>query len=203
MVEPYLRRSPLAHRGLVARAAADAGGAELRLGEVPHRCQIDLRGDAGDSRFTTALHGATGLRPPAEANSFATAGDLALLWLGPNEWLILGPGGRETEIAARLRDGLRGTHAAVIDVSEARTTIALAGPRARDLLAKGTGLDLHPRVFAAGRCAQTGLVGANVILRQTDDAPSFELLLLNSFADYLWTWLERAAAEYRWAIVQP
>jgi sarcosine oxidase subunit gamma len=170
------------------------------MSEAPHRCQINLRGNADDGRFTEALHSVTGLRLPAEANSFSTEGALACLWLGPDEWLILGPGGGEHEIAARLRAAFGEIHAAVTDVSEARTTIAIAGPRARELLAKGTSIDLHPRVFGPGRCVQTGFAGANIILRQTDEVPSFEILVLNSFAEHLWAWLEGGAREYRVAV---
>ena len=36
MVEPYLRRSPLAHKGLAARVA-EPGDAGVVLGESPHR----------------------------------------------------------------------------------------------------------------------------------------------------------------------
>jgi sarcosine oxidase subunit gamma len=200
MVESYLRRTPLAHRGLAAKAAADTAGADVVMGERPHRCQINLRGNADDHRLTEALHSVTGLRLLSEANSFSTEGALTCLWLGPDEWLILGPGGGERDIAARLRAALGDIHAAVTDVSEARTAIAVAGPRARELLAKGTSIDLHPRVFGPGRCVQTGFAGANIILRQTDELPSFELLVLNSFAEHLWLWLEGGAREYRVAV---
>jgi len=200
MVEAYLRRSPLAHRGLAARAAADIAGADIVLGERPHRAQINVRGDAADAAFAGAVHSVTGLRAPTDANTFTTAGELACLWLGPDEWLVLGPGGGELEIAARLRSAFGDIHAAAIDVSEARTTILVAGPAARALLAKGTSIDLHLRVFGPGRCAQTGFAGANIILRQTDDAPSFEIMLLNSFAEHVWAWLEGACREFRVAI---
>jgi sarcosine oxidase subunit gamma len=200
MVEAYLRRSPLAARGLAAKAGIAPGDADVVMGEHPHRCQINLRGSPDDGRFTTALHSVTGLRLPAEANSFTTEGALACLWLGPDEWLILGPGGGEQEIAARLRASFADIHAAVTDVSEARTTIAIAGPRARELLAKGTSIDLHPRVFGPGRCVQTGFAGANIVLRQTDETPSFEILVLNSFAEHLWAWLEGGARDYRVAV---
>jgi sarcosine oxidase, subunit gamma len=202
MVEAYLRRSPLGHRGLAARAAAD-GAADLILGEGPHRCQINLRGDAENRQFVDALHSVTGLRLPAAANSFTAEGALACLWLGPDEWLILGLGGGEHEIATRLRAALGDLHAAVTDLSEARTTISVAGARARELLAKGTSIDLHPRVFGPGHCAQTGFAGANIILRQTDELPSFEILVLNSFAEHLWLWLEGGARSYRVAISAP
>jgi sarcosine oxidase subunit gamma len=101
-----------------------------------------------------------------------------------------------------LRQALAGRHVAVTDVSEARTVIAVAGPRARDLMAKGTPLDLHPRVFGPGACAQSVFAKAGAIIDQVDDAPTYEVYVLNSFADYLWSWLERAGEEYGIAAVE-
>jgi sarcosine oxidase subunit gamma len=201
MVEAYLRRSPLAHRALLTRAVAHLGTAEVGLGERAHRLQIGIRGDAGQAKFARAVVSTAGLEFPTQANRFTVAGDRACLWLGPDEWLILGPGGGESELTAALRGAMAGLHAAVADVSEARTTILVQGPRARDLLQKGMPIDLHPRAFGPGHCAQTHLAGANVILRQTDDRPSYELLILNSFAEHLWLWLLRASREYRTAVL--
>lgn len=196
MVEAYLRRTPLTHLGLPARAAAAAAGAGVTLAERPHRCQVNLRGDIDDPAFAGAVRQVIGLELPSAANTVASAGELAALWLGPDEWLLVGPAGGETDLVAGLRQALGGQHAAVTDVSEARTVIAVTGLRARDLLAKGTSIDLHPRVFGPGSCAQTGLAAANVILRQLDESPSYELHVLNSFANYLWDWLELGAREY-------
>ena len=67
---------------------------------------------------------------------------------------------------------------------------------ARDLLAKGCTLDLHPRAFKVGACAQTGLARAGAILHLVDEAPTFEITILRSFADYMWVWLADAAEEY-------
>jgi sarcosine oxidase subunit gamma len=88
----------------------------------------------------------------------------------------------------------------VVDVSDSRAVITLSGPRALDVLAKGCPLDLHPRVFSPGRCAQSLLAKAHVLLHRVDDAPTFEIYVHRSFADYLWTWLEDAAAEYGMAV---
>ncbi len=196
MVEAYLRRTPLAHLGLAAKAGA-AEAADIVMSEQAHRCQIDIRGEPGDATFAGAVHSVTGLPLPSTANSFTTAGELACLWLGPNEWLVVGPGGGEHAIAGRLRAAFGDRHAAVTDLSESRTAITVAGPRARALLAKGTSIDLHPRVFGPGRCVQTGFAGANIILRQTDETPAFEILVLNSFAEHVWAWLEGACREFR------
>jgi sarcosine oxidase, subunit gamma len=203
MVEPYLRRSPLAHFGLRARAASQTGtaqDAEILLSERPHRCQINLRGNAADPALLDGVRQATGLDLPQIPNSVSRNGEFRALWLGPNEWLLIGPAGREADLVRSLRTSLAGQHAGVTDVSEARTCILVAGVKARELLARGISLDLHPRMFGTGRCAQTGLAGANIVLEQIDDRPGFEIAVLNSFADHLWRWLERAGADYRVAV---
>ena len=70
----------------------------------------------------------------------------------------------------------------------------------RDLLAKGCPVDLHPSVFDVGQCAQSHLAKAPILLRQVDREPTFEIIVRRSFADYFWTWLEDAAAEYGLAV---
>ena len=198
MAEQYQQRTALAHRGLAMRAAKDADpDAGVVLAECALRGQAALRGDAGDPGFVDAVKQAIGQAPPTEPNTVAGPADLGegprVLWLGPEEWLVVDADG---EALASLRAALDGRHAAVVDVSDSRAVIALSGPRTRDVLAKGCSLDLHPRGFAPGRCAQTLLAKAHVILHQTDEAPSFEIYVHRSFADYLWSWLEDAAAEY-------
>ena len=201
MVEPYLRRSPLAHKSLTARAMAATGDAGVRLGESPYRCQIGLRGNPADGAFTGAVLAALGCELPATANRVATGAGLIALWLGPDEWLIVGPPGREADLVPELRRALAGQHAAVVDLSEARTVIAVSGRNARELLQKGTPIDLHPRAFEPGHCAQTALSKATIILHQIDASPRYDVYVANSFADYLWNYLERAAEEYGVAVM--
>ena len=119
-----------------------------------------------------------------------------MLWLGPDEWLIVTPPDERGSVEDRLSEALRGGHSSVTDISGGQTLITLSGERARQVLAKGCSLDLHPRSFGQGKCAQTLVAGANVILRWADLGPSFDLIVRRSFADYLAIWLRDAALEY-------
>ena len=200
MAEPYLRQSALAHRGLqrAVREAPETAG--VMLSERPFRAMITLRGDASDADFLAAVRAAAGVELPLQPNTTARGASIAALWLGPDEWLLTAPAGEERGLAPTLRSGLGGRHAAVVDVTESRTVIAVSGAKARDLLAKGCTLDLHPRAFRPGTCAQTGLSRAGVLLHLVDDTPTFEITIPRSFADYLWTWLADAAREYGVAV---
>ena len=113
---------------------------------------------------------------PAEPNT--VQGDA--IWLGPDEWLVLG--GREEDYPGA---------AAAVDVSANRVGFALSGPGAADVLAQGCSLDLDASAFPPGRCAQTLVARAQVILLRPD-AETFHLLVRPSFAPYLRAWLEDA-----------
>jgi sarcosine oxidase subunit gamma len=132
--------------------------------------------------------GGTLLGVPVPApNRVATAGERAILWLGPDEYLVVAPDG---DPVAEL------TAESVVDVSANRTTIELSGPHARDVLEQGMSIDLHARVFGPGQCAQTLLARAQVILRQVDAEPTYHVLVRGSFAPYLADWLVDAAKEF-------
>ncbi len=197
MVETYQRRTALAHLGLVGRAAtAGKAASGVTMSEVGHRAIINIRGTASDPAFTAAVQAATGIDLPVKANTVASNGDRQILWLGPNEWWVTAKDGEAEALLEALRTAFGGQHATACDVSESRAILALRGRHAREVLARGISLDLHPRVFTAGQCAQTGLSRCNVLLHLVDDSPRFEIYVLKSFSDYLWRWLEQVAGDF-------
>lgn len=190
MAERLYRISPLACYTDVF-AATRGTGAELA--ELAFSTQLNLRLDPkGPAAERVAL--ALGAPLPAEPNTVTRAGALTLCWLGPDEWLLAGEPDKASELTALLSDALGEEDGSVVDVSAHRTTIRLSGARARDVLAHGCPLDLHPRVFGAGQCAQTMLARTGVLLIADDDG--YRILVRSSFARYLASWLLDAAVEY-------
>ena len=164
--------------------------------EHPHAGKINLRGDAADRTFVDAVKVTVGAAPPADANTVAAAGRNEILWLGPDEWLVVTPPGKQGALEAALGEALAGQHVSAVDTTDARTTIRIHGAHARDVLMKGCPLDLHPRAFGPGKCAQTIIAKADVLIHQRDDAPTYDIYVLCSFARYLWDWLVDAAREF-------
>ena len=199
MVEAYQRRSALAHFGLNAPQSA-GGSTGITVGEIAHRAIINIRGNAGDPAFVVAVKSATGADLPLAANTVITAGDVRILWLGPDEWWIVASDARRAGLIEGLRSAFAGQHTNVTDVSESRTVISMTGPAAREVLARGISLDLHPRAFGPGQCAQTSLSRTNVLLHQTEEAPSYEIYVLKSFSDYLWRWIGLIAEDFGLAV---
>ena len=196
MAEPASApRSPLAS---LAEALANARWESVALAERPARARFNLRLDPEDAEALTAAGDVLGGALPLVPNTTAgTVDGWTVLWLGPDEWLVTGTAADGPALAAALGAALAGKHHAVGDVSAMYATLALSGLRARDVLTKGCRLDLHPRSFAPGACVQTTLARAPAILHRTDDHPTYEITVRNSFARYLTTWLLDAMAEYR------
>jgi sarcosine oxidase, subunit gamma len=177
-------RSPLASRleDLAGVAAASGGGVVIE--HVPLLTQVDLRIDPADA-------GRVPYPLPAEPNTAWEDGPRAALWLGPDEWLVLGPPGDGPEIVAELVGALAGTHRSIVDVSANRVALELSGPGSKELLSKGCSLDLDPRGgWTVGTCAQTLLARVPVILQERTETTG--VLVRPSFADYLVDWLIEA-----------
>ncbi|HUQ54117.1 sarcosine oxidase subunit gamma [Lentzea sp.] len=169
----------------------------LTAAEKPFLSQLTVR--ASDPAALDAMGAALGVRFPAAACTSTSGsgnfGDVEVLWLGPDEFLVVAPPGLQVAIEEVLRGALGSSRGSVVDTSAQRTTVVLEGPHARDVLAHGCSVDLHPSSAPAGTCVQTLLARTGIILRVNGD-DRFTLLVRSSFAEYLAAWLSDACAEY-------
>lgn len=156
---------------------------------------LNLRGNPDDPAFRDGVSQALGLTLPTQACTSVANDSLRLVWVGPDDWFVIGPKGGAAAVEARLRQPLAGQHFAVTDVSSGYTALHLSGQPVRDVLAQGCPLDLHPSVFRPGSAAGSVFFKASVWLWQTDEAPVYEMLVRNSFSGYVWLMLERCTLE--------
>ena len=190
------RRSPLAHRSSIA-AERDA----VRLAEIPFLSKHILRVDPETG--AAVVKSALGLDLPQEPLTSSRSNDTACLWLGPDEWMIVG----DDNLAPDLAKALAKTQSQLADVSDYYTVIEVAGPRAREALMKLTTLDIHPRAFQVGQVAGSLFGHANAWLWLTgesdDGGPAFRLFVRWSMADYLWCLLAECGREWGMPEEQP
>ncbi|MBD1593935.1 sarcosine oxidase subunit gamma [Arthrobacter sp. S1_S22] len=190
-----LRVSPAAQ----LRADFETGSVRgvVELSEVAFLTMVGLRvnrdSDAGQ-RIAAVTGGL-----PAACGGVAGSGETSVLWLGPEEFLVVAP--REAHeslgggLLQALREALGGGAGQMVDLSANRTTFELTGPRARAVLEKGCSLDLHPRVLKAGTALSTEVGNIPVVLWKTGEE-TFRLFPRASFADFLGRWLLDAMREY-------
>ncbi|AXV16204.1 sarcosine oxidase subunit gamma [Neorhizobium sp. SOG26] len=163
------------------------GSSAVRLEAAPAAERISLRARPED---VPALSSALGLELPVRSKTSASANGRTALWLGPDEWLVIG------EVGGGLLDALVGTSAlhSATDVSHRNTAILVSGPGAANAINGGCPQDLSLKAFPVGACARTlfGKVEI-VLLRTAEDA--FRVEVWRSFSDYAFGLLAEAARD--------
>jgi len=191
MSDLFQQQSPL-----VQIEFAKPRGNAPRIEEKPFLGYINLRGKASHTGIIAGVLKVLGVEAPTAANTVIDAGDNRIYWLGPDEWLIVTPAGQQARIKHDLLTALDGVFASVVDNSSGLTTVHVTGDNAAALIATDCPLDLHPREFKPGQCAQTRLAKAGMTISPLADGSGFELIVRRSFADYLLLWLQGAAIAF-------
>ena len=188
---PDTRRSPLFHRPPVQ---GEAGA--LRMEERPFVGKFILRADPQSA--VEPLRDALGLGLPFDPLTSAASGETSLLWMGPDEWMLVTAPGDAAGRSAAARAALAGIHHQLVDVTDYYTIIEVAGAKAREALMKLTSLDLHPRAFKAGTVTGSvfGRANAMIWLPHAAGDELFRLFIRWSMADYLWCLLANAGREW-------
>lgn len=147
--------------------------------EEPFRTQLTVRLREGRTLLGVDLPG---------PGTFTSGNGADVLWMGPDEYLVLAGPGRQAELEAALSR----ESAAVVDVSAQRNVVRLTGSHAADVLAHGCSIDLE--VAPPGTCVQTLLARTGIVLMVREEG--FTILVRQSFSDYFASWLADASLEY-------
>jgi len=186
--------SPAAHLDGRFAAATVTGAQGVRIRELPFLTMVGVRVVPG-TPVAARIEAVLGAALPAGCGAVTAAGGSQVLWLSPDEYLVVSQE-QPAELARALAEALAGERGSVVDLSANRTTFELAGPRARAVLEKGCPLDLHPREFAVGTAYVTAIGSVPVIVWKVEPEV-FRILPRSSFADFLGRWLVDAMAEFK------
>lgn len=193
-------QSPLHAFGLPARVATPTNDNRVLISELPHLGYLVLRGKADDAAFMQAAASVLGQPLPTQPMTVLPTAAGVVLWLSPDEWLLLCQRSARDTLLASIATALQDLFAQVVDNSGGFTTLRLAGPDHMMLLRQLSPYDFE--CLAVGRCASTVLSKANMTVVRTD-TQGVLLVFRRSFADYIWRLLERTAQPYRPCITHP
>jgi sarcosine oxidase subunit gamma len=183
------------HSPLQSCSGGPLDGPGLELRELPHSSKLLLQARGDIEAIQRAVSSVLGQDLPVTANSSSISTN-TVLWLAPRKWLIIFEHGDITAVQRQLKEALAGMPCLVSEVSDARFGIQVSGANARRLLAKVCALDLDPKSFIPGDCAQSQLVRVPLLLHQVDEIPTYHLFVDRSLAKYAWDWLSDAAEEF-------
>jgi heterotetrameric sarcosine oxidase gamma subunit len=161
---------------------------EMRGWHLAHLTAFSARRE----EFRQCLADSFGAEPPAPLCRSITQGASRLVRLSRDQyWWIstddvgMGRFGSQLAVAA----------GAITRLSAGRVRLRVAGLKAREVLAKGIAIDLHPAQFAVGHCAQTGLHHTGIFLERVEP-DTYELFVQRTFAASIREWLMDASLAY-------
>ena len=148
----------------------------------------------GDEIAERALLAALALPAPPAACRSVSGAYHSVLWLGPDERLVLAPADGRTALLVTLEAATAPHAHSLVDVSHRQLAFELRGAIAAPLLNSQCPLDLSLAAFPVGMCTRTVFSKAEIVLWRT--APeTFHLEVWRSFADYVVTLLQEVARE--------
>ncbi|WP_300031797.1 sarcosine oxidase subunit gamma [uncultured Roseobacter sp.] len=164
-----------------------------KVAEAAREGMITLRGDVTSAAVKKALKSVTGAAMPG-AGQMATSGSYTLCWMSPDEVLVLCPADTVGDTLTALQNAAGTAHVLVVNVTDARASFTVAGPLAREVMAKLCPVDLAPGAFEPGMFRRTRLaqVAAAVWM---PEAERFRIVCFRSQARYVFDVLCVAAQE--------
>jgi sarcosine oxidase subunit gamma len=154
------------------------------------------RGKADE--LAAAVHAAYGVDLPS-GSSVATGVTVAFMGTAPRQWFAVSEALANGALADDLTARLAGL-ASITDQSDGRAVVRISGPCAREVLAKGLPIDLHPAVFRAGSAATSTISHMGAQVWQVDDAPTYDIAVFRGFAASFLRWITSSAAEYGYTV---
>ena len=160
--------------------------------------KINLRGNLENKEFVSKVGKILGMILPNEACSTSSKEKITLLWLGPNEWLLVSNNEISKETNAYeheqvLFDNISKTNqGAITNVTDHFTIFKLSGSNTFEVLSKGCPFDFSSDDFGDNKVVQTILNHVDVTIHQRSEN-DVDLYVRRSFAGYLWDWLKDSA----------
>jgi len=170
---------------------------------LPPAMRFILHGGVGARSAATLVWGVAFAEQSCRA---MMQGTRATLWLGPDEYLLLGGiggsevAGDESQAAAAgaadaLELALRDMPHALVDISHRQFALEVSGPHAATILSGGCPLDLDLCEFPVGMCTRTVLAKADIVLWRTRE-DAFHVEVWRSFGGYVTGLLREIAMDF-------
>ena len=133
-----------------------------------------------------------GLEAPTQNSQVKSNKETRILWNGPRTWLVLSIKENTLQI---IKKNFKESDFAITDISHSRAVIQIQGGQAKELLKKGSPINLNE--FDVNQCAGTVFHGINIVIDSISNEPNtFNLLVLRSFGESFYHHITDSALEF-------
>ena len=190
-----VRRPALEGIAQVGRFGAEKETPGITLSVLPGRSIVSVTARPGQAKSLSALFKKHFGCPLPGQGCLNYRDRIAMHWAGPGHWYIIS---EDQDLYDKIADRVSDL-ASLCDQSHGRITLIVSGQYARNVLAKGTPVDIHKSVFKPGNCALTEMAHIAVHFAETS-TDDFEVSCYRSFAESLWDWLCEMSLEFGYEV---
>ncbi|MEZ5924059.1 MAG: hypothetical protein R3D57_06705 [Hyphomicrobiaceae bacterium] len=126
------------------------------------------------------LAAAIGSAAPVPGGPAVMTATRTAFFIGPDKIWVTAP--LTDLLSAKLGKLWPSSVAVVTELGHSRTVVRIAGPSARDLLARFLAIDTDPALFPPGQVASAGLHGIGVTLAHREEGGAYDLYIPRTFA---------------------
>ena len=190
LIDGWLR--PARHGGADEELAAMRSA--VGVCDVSPIGKLSLQGTGMDALLSNAFPDS---RLPAVGRAVRVDDETVVARLAHDEALLTTTAGRPERLGVSTADA-GDVCAHVVDVTSALAAVRVAGPRAPDLLAALTELDVSADAFPDASCAQSRFAEIHGTLVRLEAAgmPGYTLLFGREYGDYMWESMMEAGERY-------
>ena len=155
---------------------------------------LTVRAEIKNRKFQKIIKDFFKLRVPSRLK-ISTNKNFFLAWMSPNEIMVITKNQNEiNSIKSSIENDLAGLETLVLDVSSSRTIFSVNGYFWRELLAKGSPINLFPSEFNSGSFRRTRLGQVSTAFWMIKEDEIY-VLCGQSYKNFFFKWLCNAADE--------
>jgi len=162
---------------------------DVEIRQLDLMALFDLKGSQSE---VAAWCGATLPAFPDQPLRRCEAEERALMWLGPEHWILRAPLKQEESLLAALNPAEAPDTVSVVQISDTLSFFALTGPDVAEVMAVATPLDIHDSVFPPDAACFTDLFSVKALVLRIPGG--FHLGVGRSFAPMIADYLARTTA---------
>ena len=167
-----------------------ADEAVISIEEVSDFGFVIVKANFSDVKIRGLLHAVTGLDAPV-TGKINTSKKMSVAWMSTDEYAIILKSSDVAKFTKKIKTKMKSNNHLCLDMSDSRRCFKLFGNGWREVLSKGTPVDLNPKEFIVGGFRRTRIANLAVAIWSVSDNEAY-VLSMYSVGGFIFEWLKNA-----------